>query len=351
MTDPTTVTPDEVEDRLRRTFAARAEDMTPGDAGELPDLRLDEHPGRRRRRHLSRRPLQAAAAVTLVAMAAAGAVIAARGAADDDTGHVATVSDQPPADEVLAVVTAPRALVTALQVERDMATVTLIGQENAVAFPATDTGHARRETDEAMTAFEELVNASPAGAAYRPAVGDTVEALDELRADIDANVAPRTMANGAAARSVFDRYAGIVGGLLDAQESVSEPIDDPELHAGALAYGTGLRLDELTAHLGRVTALTGVVPGGEPTGELRRFHAEARQGLDSLVAETAGTPYEEAAATAVSEIEGAGLLEAIETGLAGSVDLATVMSATDLATYEIWPAYLDRVEEALATES
>ena len=48
MTDPSTPTLDSVEDRLRRTFAARAEDMAPGDAdGALPDLGVDVRAGAR----------------------------------------------------------------------------------------------------------------------------------------------------------------------------------------------------------------------------------------------------------------------------------------------------------------
>ena len=61
MSNRPTPAPDPVEDRLRRTFAVKAEDMAPGDADDTsPDLIL------LRPAHApspSRRPLQAAAVV------------------------------------------------------------------------------------------------------------------------------------------------------------------------------------------------------------------------------------------------------------------------------------------------
>ncbi|HEU0171020.1 MAG TPA: nitrate- and nitrite sensing domain-containing protein [Acidimicrobiales bacterium] len=348
MTDPTTPSLDPVEDRLRRAFAARAEDMAPGDAaGALPDLGLDGRAAPRRSRWTAR-PLVAAAIVVVVALAGAGVALVARDGDRDETGRLATVGEQPPSESSMAAVTAPRALVVALQDERNLATTTLIGIEDAIALPVTDTARARSDTDAAVAAFEAFIAASPDGAAYQPGL-DALGALGELRRDIDADAGPRDLNNVDAAQEVFDRYAGIVRALLDAQKAFAETIDDPVVRAGATAYGWGLRLNEQTAQLGRVALLAVVSPGAESVGELSRLHTEVQQGLDALLAETTGTPYEEAAVTVVGEIEESGLLEATGAALEGPADISAILAAADLP--EGWPAFLGRVEEILAAES
>jgi hypothetical protein len=350
VTDPATPARDPVEDRLRRTFAARAEDMAPGDAaGALPDLRLDGRAAPLRSRWTDR-PLLAAAIVVVVVLATAGVALVARDGDRGETGRLATVGEQPPSESPVAVVTAPRALVVALQDERNLATTTLIGIEDAIALPVTDTVQARSDTDAAVAAFEAFIAATPDGAAYQSGL-DALGALGELRSDIDAYAGPRDLNNVDVADEVFDRYAGIVRGLLDPQRAFAETIDDPVVRAGAAAYGWGLQLDEQTAQLGRVAVLAAVSPGAESIGELSRLHTGVQQGLDALLAGTTGTPYEEAALTVAGEIEEAGLLEATGAVLDGPADIPAILAATDLPAGQGWPAFLDRVEEILAAES
>jgi len=80
-------------------------------------------------------------------------------------------------------------------------------------------------------------------------------------------------------------------------------------------------------------------------------HSEVQQGMDAVLAETTGTPYEEAVVTVVGEIEEAGLLDATGAALEGPADIAAILAATDLPAGRGWPAFLDRVEEILAAES
>ena len=346
MTNPTTPTVDPVEDRLRRTFAAHAEDMAPGDAAQaLPDLGRAA-PLRSRRVH---RPLVAAAVMVVVALTAVGVALVAQDGDRDETGRVAMDGEPSPGGSPVAGITAPRLLAEALQGERNLATTTLIGAEEAIALPVTDTAQARSDTDVAVAAFEASVAASPDGSAYRPAL-DALGTLGDLRSDIDTDAGPRNFTNVDTADEVFDRYAGIVRSLLDAQAAVAETIDDPVVRAGAAAYGRGLRLHEQTAQLGRTALLTAISPGGDSVGELSRLHSEVQQGLDALLTETTGTPYEEPAVTAVGEIEDSGLLEATGTALEGTTDVSAILAAVDLPEDQGWSAFLDRVEEILAAE-
>jgi hypothetical protein len=350
VTDSTAPTLDPAEGRLRRTFAARAEDVAPGDAaGEMPDFGAGGRAAPRVRPRRTNRPLLAAATVVVVALAAAGVGLLVRDGGGEETGRVDTLGGPPPSDDPLALVTAPRTLVMALQDERNLATSRLLGIEDAIALPVTDTAQARSATDAAAAAFEAFVTGSADGAAYQPGL-DALDALGVMRSDIDAYRGPRTLDNIDTAQDVFDRYAAIVGGLLDAHATFAGTIDDPTMRAGAEAYGRGLQLDEQTAQLGRLAVLTAVLPDADSLGELSLLHSEVQQGLDALFAETTGTPYEDAAATALAEIEGSGLLEASGAALAaGPTDVAAILGATDLAHGQSWPAFLDEVEAILAS--
>ena len=347
MTDRNTPTLELVEDRVRRTFAARAEDMAPGDsAGALPDLGRDGR-GAPRRFSVVRRPALAAAVVVVVAAATAGVALVARDG-DREAGRLTTVSEQPPSSEAdVTAVTAPRALVDALQDERSLAATTLMGLEEAIALPVTDTAQARSDTDAAVAAF---VAASPDEAAHQPGL-DSLGTLAELRRDIDADAGPRTLDNVDTAQDVFDRYAGIVGALLDDQQAYAETIDDPVVRTGATAHGRGLQLSEQATQLIQVSFLAVVRPRTESVAELARLQTQVQQGLDTLVAETAGTPFAEAAVTVVGEVEEAGLLEAAGSAMDGTGDVPVIMGAAALLEGQGWPAFLDRVEETLAAES
>jgi hypothetical protein len=347
MTDRNTHTPDLVEDRVRRTFAARAEDMAPGDsAGALPDLGRDGRAATGRS-SVVRRPVLAAAVVVVVVAAAAVALVARDG--DRDAGRLTTVSEQPSSEaEVTAAtdVTALRALVDALHAERSLATTTLMGIEDAIVLPVTDPAQARRDTDAAIAVF---VAASPDEAAHQTGL-DGLGILDELRRDIDADTGPRTLDNVDAAQDVFDRYAGIVGPLLDGQQVYAETIDDPVVRTGVLVHEGGLRLREQTTGLEQASLLAVVLPGTQSVTELARLRTGVQLGMEALVLETAGTPFEEAAVTVVGEVGETGLLEAAESAIDGTVDLSVIMDAADQLQHESWPAFLDRVEETLAAE-
>lgn len=348
MTNPTTPTFDPVEDRLRRTFVARAEDMAPGDAASALPYLEPAVPLRSRGVH---RPLVAAAVVlVVVALTAAGVALVAHDGVRDEIGRLATDGGPSSSESPVAVVTAPRPLSEALQRERNLATTALIGTGDAVGLSATDTTQARSETDAAVAAFEASVGASPDGSAYEPAL-DALGALPELRSDIDTYAGPRDLANVDTADEVFDRYAGIVRSLLDAQAALAETVDDPVVRAGAAAYGRGLRLQEQTARLGRTALMTTVSPGAESVAELSRLHDEVQQGLDALLAGTTGTPYEEAAITVVGEIEGSGLLGATGAALEGTADVPAILAAVDLSEARGWSVFLDRIEEILPAGS
>lgn len=351
MTDPIDPTLDLVEDRVRRTFTARAEDIAAGDAtGAVPDFGRDGRAAVSRFRG-TRRPMLAAAALVVVVGATAGVALVARGG-DGAPGVQTTGAEQPPSSEAAGdAVTAPRAVVEALQAERNLAVTTLLGFEGAIEMPVSDTVQARSEADATIISFAAFVSGDPEGAAYRAGL-DALAALGDLRRDIDAYAGPRTLDGARAAQDVFDRYAGMIGGLLDDQQAYALTIDDPVARAGAVAYGWGLRLDERSTQLVQVSLLAAVLPDttSELVAELSRLHAQVQQGLDTLVAETAGTPFAGAADALVGKVEATGLLGATGSAMDGMVDVSLILDAAGTLEDEGWPAFLDRVEETLAAE-
>ena len=347
MTDPTARVLDPAEERLRRTFAVRAEDMAPGDGDDAPPELLVLHlpavvPRSRRRPRL----LQSAAALIVVALVAAGVALLRSG--DGERGGELSTAGGAPADESpVGALTAPRGLIVALQDERNLATSRLVGIEDALAMPVTDTEEARSVTDAAVAAFDAFAGASTSGAAYEPVL-DALDSLAELRGDVDAFTGPRTLDNLALSQEVWERYSAIVAGLLDTQLAYAQTIDEPAVGNGAVAYGRGLQLAELTGQLRRAGIVAVVVQGPEMAGELSRIRDELQTGLDALLADTVGTPFEQAATAAVGEVDGSGLLEP-SGPTDGMIDISALLSAGDRMD-AAWPAFLDSVEQTLGTQ-
>jgi hypothetical protein len=350
VTEPTAPVLDPVEDRLRRTFAARAEDMAPGDDDGVPlDLALDTLRPAARRRWASR-PLLAAAVAALVALVAAGVVLRVHGDGADDTGRLATAGEQPADPTVVTAVTAPGALVDALQQERALATSRLLGIENVITLPETDVVQARAVTDAAADAFRELVASSQEAAVYAPAVA-ALDDLGPLRGDVDADAAPGDLGNIDTSQEVFDRYAAMVDAILGGQAALAATIDDPTVRQGAVAYERGLRLEEQMTRLWRAAVLGAVSAWPEGVSEVSQIHVEVERGLERLVAEAAGTPYEAATVDAVAGVDDAGLLAAAGPPPDGMIDVSQLLAAVDVVEGQVWPAFLDSVEQVLAAQS
>jgi hypothetical protein len=352
--------PDPTEDRLRHAFAERAEDMAPGDAAgaeglqrvaddaaTAPTGQLVARHGARRSGHL----LLAAAIVVIVgaALAAVGVVMAS----DDDSdkaGDLASGDRGGPAVPVVELASAQRALIVALQDERNLAAIDLMGQSALIDVPVDDPAEARRRTDDAIAALRGVVGNGAAASAYQQAM-DGLGGLAGLRSDIDADDGPRDMSNVETSNDVFARYAELVGGLLDAEEALAPTIDDPEPRAGVQVHQLGLREQELTAQLARATLLGAVVPPNSASlSEVSRLLLLVRQAQEELIAAAAGTPYEEATAAVVGQIEASGLLDIVDAALGGTTDIAGLLDAVELPADQGWPAFLDRVEQILTAE-
>jgi hypothetical protein len=137
--------------------------------------------------------------------------------------------------------------------------------------------------------------------------------------------------------------------VLDAQAEVVSGTDDPAVRAGGDAHQRGLRLQEDIARLAPMALFSAIAPGTTDTAELSRLHATVEQQLGALVTSAAGSPYEQAAVTAVDDLGSTDIVEAAAAAREGEVDIDTLLSAMDIRADDTGlPAYLDRVEGILS---
>ncbi len=347
MTDRPTLPLDEVEDRVRRTFATRADDMTLGDdAGEgLPPVAdpvaLPLPPHRRWR------PLVAvAAAAALVVVLAGGAVLAIRGGGGDGGGDVAAGDAPNPGASTRDLVLAVGDLITALEDER-MATLTYgAGLEDVLASTGVDTATARSSTDTAVAAFEVAAAASEDAGIHQEWLDSSVD-LDHLRSDADVGLASddRNLADMDVAVGVSDRYGELVGMLLDAEQTFVLAMDDPDARAAAEMYRLGLGLQVDSRQLGWSVLIAAIAPDPDAIAAVSQWRSSVRQQQADLEALATSTPYEDAVASVVADVSD--LLRSTDESVEGGWELAAVADDWQEA-HESWSAFLDEVEVVLA---
>jgi hypothetical protein len=356
---------DPLEERLRRTFDERGEDMAPGDAVDL-DRELqrvaydagttafdDGHAGGNGSRRPGRLLLAAAIVVIVGAAVAAVGVVAAgrdgdgRGGDDGEPSGVAHEGDGDPAVEGADLAIATRSLVTALEDERNLASLELMGMTDVIDAEIDDPAEARSRTDAAIAALRLTLGDGPEASAYQEAM-DGLGGLAALRGDIDADVGPHDLDDIGHANDVFARYAALASALLDAEGEVALANDDPELRSGAEVHQLGLRQQELTGQLVRAVLLFAIEPGTTSTSDVARLDLLVRQGREDLVAAAEGTPYEEPTRTVIGQIDDSGLLDLVDAALnTATIDVAGVLQAVELPVGEGWPGFLTQVEEIL----
>jgi signal transduction histidine kinase len=212
-----------------------------------------------REMHMRRIPIRmklaAALAVPLIGLFFITVVEVAETAADVDDVRAQTA--------LARASVGPSGVITAMQNERTWAVVEMIGQENAVQPPVEGYDESRRLTDEAITAFRETLEggSEAASEAYAQALG-SLDGLDDLRATIDGNTAPRDIGNVGAANEVYDEYFALIRPFLDANSRVALAIDDAELRQATSLVDTTTRQLETLSELARSSILEITLGGG-----------------------------------------------------------------------------------------
>jgi signal transduction histidine kinase len=129
----------------------------------------------------------------------------------------------------------PSGLMTALQDERNWASIELIGQEDFIEPEVAGYDETRRLTDQAIDDFQAEVDEKGGviAEAYQPALDGLVD-LEQIRADIDANEGPKTLdGNGHFTNNIFQRYANLIAAFHQGNTRVALALDDRDLRQGA----------------------------------------------------------------------------------------------------------------------
>jgi signal transduction histidine kinase len=194
------------------------------------------------RRMSIRLKLAAALAVPVLGLAAVTlAEVASTSAELDD------VREQ---SELALATTGPTGLLTALQNERAWPAAELVGLKDVLAPPVQSYQETWDATDAAIETFRADLESKPR--VIREAFADALAGLDELRqirADVDANAAPRDLQNLVFSESIFDRYSGVIAPFFEATARIAPEVSDAELREGAALVDTTARQIEVMAQL------------------------------------------------------------------------------------------------------
>jgi signal transduction histidine kinase len=159
----------------------------------------------------------------------------------------------------------PGSLLRQIQNERNIATISLLGAVDMIELQVEDNAVARRNTDTAAAEFESQVErrGGKVEQAYRPAL-DGLDALVELRDDVDDFSGTRDLKNVAFTTETFDRYTSLLDALFDANTAVALAVDNPDLRRGAELIDVTARQSDVLAKL--VTQLVVAGAGGDADG-------------------------------------------------------------------------------------
>jgi signal transduction histidine kinase len=129
----------------------------------------------------------------------------------------------------------PSGLVTTLQTELNWASIELSGFDGQVDLPVEGYEDTRRQTDLALDAFRRQIAGAPPAvrAAFGPALG-RLDALADLRREIDADPEPHDVTNLDFSQAVFDRYTALIVPLLDAALDAGAEVGDEQLRVGLI---------------------------------------------------------------------------------------------------------------------
>jgi signal transduction histidine kinase len=296
--------------------------------------------------------LAAALSIPLVALAVV-TLLEVRNAAADR----AEVREQ---TDLAEAAIGPSGLITTLQNERTWAAVDLIGQTAAVNVPVNGYEETRAQADAAITALRDTLSTKGDAvvSSFRPAL-DGLDALAQLRADVDRNVAtidPRTTDNNLAFSSdVFDRYTALIEPFFDASTRITLAIDDQELREGTeLADTASRQIEVLSLLLNRMIADFTLTEGGiDTSGEIAAsamLHEQFERNAARMLAGTG--PYAAVAdATFPVDLTDRVNEQATNAIVSNRMELGVVLAAVDVPTDQSYVAYQDAVAAEIRERS
>jgi signal transduction histidine kinase len=278
-----------------------------------------------------RSKLAAALVVPLVALVAIAGIQAV--GANEESDRIEAEAD------LAFIALGPGSVTTALQNERNYASLDLIGLAGSAELAVSSYEQARDESDAAVETLRRAVTGlePEVRAAFVPAF-DTLDDLDEVRTAFEDFEGSRDLANSKLANQVFDAYTKMVRAFFDATSTVATQVDEASLRNGVEIVDAANRRSEAIASATRNLVLD-LLTGG--ANEQLRMGAvglvDRLQTLNSRIEQLSVGPYADVATETFERPQTIRTIEIFEDYVAGeAVDinelLASVSTEEGVAT-------------------
>jgi len=269
---------------------------------------------------------------TKVALALAVPVVALVAVAGFELLDAKTEVDEATSQASLAEASiGPGSLVVHLQDERNRSAIDLIGLGGAAELAVADNPEARDLTDPAAVALRNETDrrAGVVASAFAPA-WTQLEALDALRADIDAYDGPFDSTNEEFADDVFQRYTEIIEAFLDGTSQVALSVDDAALRNGVEIVDASTRQGEIRARIARLivqATMSGALDEPTVLQEVAALFDRGRS-YDEAIGTNASGPYAGVADVIFTEPGVRSFNRQVESYLAGDgVEITPLLTA------------------------
>jgi signal transduction histidine kinase len=243
----------------------------------------------------------------------------------------------------------PSGLVTALQNERNYATMWMIGTESIVDLPVDSIDGSRRATDEALAAFSTEVERKGGDVEriYAPAL-TALRELSTVREQVDGYTGPRVISDDPVVEGSWHHYSRLVTALSDQNSQLTIEVADDDLRLGVGLIDMASREVDRIAQFVRVALLSAV------TGDQRlRDRAEILEASPLkeeavrwhyTIVERANGPYAELGEELREESDATNAIPIVEDIMrTGDVDVAAVLDAISISDDESYYGFVNDV--------
>jgi hypothetical protein len=227
-------------------------------------------------------------------------------------------------------------LISALQNERNQATIEMLGLAGRIALEVDDRAEARDQTDAAYTGLHHEIagQSDRLRADYAEALRSLTD-LPDVRAQVDAAVDEPGPGNSLAAHEVFGSYTRMIATLFASHDRFSLVVDDAGIRLGDDLIHYSSHATDAVAQLMEALLYVGSAPGGINEPVEAAVIAELRRDVDknNAILRTKGTgPYAPATEQLLDNPRVRGLgpftQDAIESG--GKLDAEALLRTTPL---------------------
>jgi signal transduction histidine kinase len=296
-------------------------------------------------------PIRAKVAGALAVPLVALVVGAAMGVAAN-AGHASQVMRQ--ADLAIASI-GHAGLISALQAERNLALIEMLGLSGHIQLDPGDVAAARDATDAAHTALHrEIADQNDTLRDDYAVARESLDQLDGVRARVDAAESGGAT-DRAEAHEVFTAYTDMIGTLFASHDRFSLVVDDAALRQGDDLVHYSSHATDSVAHLVERLLYWGSSPGGVDEPEEAARIAESARDVErnnAVVRTKATGPYAEAADTLLANPRVTGLLDYADRAVrTGQVDPEALLDTTPLGPEGGYSAFRDDVAGILDAEA